>query len=68
MEDLDEQSREVDDIDDEMMRAVAEERYVDAAALKKDMDRFVAGDALYSAMEELQAATDEERWGLGFRI
>lgn len=68
MEELDEQAREVADIDDEMMQAVAEERYTDAAALKKDMERFERGDVLYTALKEMDAALAEERYGDAARV
>ena len=61
MEELDEQAREVADLDDELMRAVAEERFMDAAALKKDLDRFAEGDVLFKAVEELDSALEDER-------
>lgn len=68
MEELDEQAREVADIDDELSAAVAEERYVDAAALKKDMERFMAEDTVYAALMGLQEALEEERYADAAKI
>jgi len=45
-----------------MDRAVADERYGDAAALKRDMDKFVASDLVYGALMDMETALAEERW------
>ena len=63
MDVMDDHMREMADLDDELARAVADERYEDAAAHKKELEGFMATDVMFAALTELEEATTEERCG-----